>query len=191
MGVEPEQDPTYLAFQRALGFDDNDLRSVVAQRKLALARRWQYMLPELTARHTANERGIDENYLSRGASSSGHRAVDQGDELARHSLALGAGQNDYATGITDLDSELARSLATNQRKLAEEGLAARSRLALDVANATPTTAPAPMAATAPLAAAVAQAAPAPARAVAKAPVTLPGKTKAKAKAAPTTYGMMQ
>lgn len=186
--VEPEQDPTYLAFQRALGFDDNDLRSVVAQRKLALARRWQYMLPQLTAQHTSNERGIDNNYLSRGASTSGHRAMDQGDELARHALAIGAGQNDYATGLTDLDADLARSLATNQRKLAEEGLAARSRLAMDVAAATPTTAPAP------LAAAVAQAAPLAAPAAPAPPVvrtTAKVAAKAKAKAAPTTYGMMQ
>ncbi len=137
MPIEPEQDPTYLSFQRALGFDDADLRAVTARRKDNLARQWQYRVPELNAQHTAAAKGIDDNYLSRGAFTSGHRGADQGTETSRFARQYGEENSGFATQNADMDSELARQLATNQRRLAEEGMSARQRLALDQAAVAP------------------------------------------------------
>lgn len=134
MPIEPEQDPTYLSFQRALGFDDADLRAVVARRKQTMFRKQQYRLPEFDDSYADQTEAIDKDFLSRGAWTSGHRGLATGKVLDRTTRQIGESQSDYVDDVGNLEADLARQIAKNQRRMAEEGLDARSRLAMDAAK---------------------------------------------------------
>lgn len=132
--IEPEQDPTYLSFQRALGFDEADQRAVVARRKSQLYRQQQYRLPELADQYDDANKAIGNDYAARGVYGSGVMGTDLGTVLNRHVRQVGATNADYADQQGDLELQLARQIAENQRKLAEEAVNARQRLAMDAAS---------------------------------------------------------
>lgn len=134
MPIEPEQDPTYLSFQRALGFDDADMRAVTARRKASLFRSHQYALPGLQDRFDDANRSISDDFAARGISTSGIAGRQRGDVLNRHTRALGQENVEFADQQGELELALARQLAANQRRLAEESVNARGRLAMDAAG---------------------------------------------------------
>lgn len=132
--IEPEQDPQYLSFQRALGFDDADARAVAARRKASLFRDQQYRLPEFADQYDDATKAINNDYAARGVYGSGVRGTDLGTVLNRNVRQVGEYQANYADQQGTVDTDLARQLAANQRQLAEEALNARGRLAMDAAN---------------------------------------------------------
>ncbi len=134
MPIEPEQDPTYLSFQRALGFDDADMRAVTAQRKATLFRRQQYRLPKMTDQFDDANQAVDNDFASRGVFGSGIRGQERGTILNRHTRQVGESQLDYVDEVGSLEADLARQIAANKRRMAEQSVEARQRLAMDAAT---------------------------------------------------------
>lgn len=133
-GIEPEQDPSFLAFQRALGVDEADLRASIAMRTSAVQRRVANQLPQLQQSTEQSVDRIGREAESRGAFGGGHRAQDQSRAASQGALqqqgVIAGGQEE----IAGLESDLARQIAANRRRQAEAELSARQSLATGYAN---------------------------------------------------------
>ena len=133
-GIEPEQDPQFLAFQRALGVDEADLRASIAMRRSALQRRVANQLPQIqqNTADTVNQIGLSAE--ARGVYAGGNRANNQAKAIQQGALQEQGVQAGGQEEIAGLESELARQIAANRRTTAEQGIEARQRLATGYAT---------------------------------------------------------
>lgn len=128
--VSPEMDPAFLAFQRALGIQESDLRASIAQRTAAVQRDVSLKLPMIQQQTQENVRQAGGNYEARGLFGSGRRAEAQSQQALAGGLQEQQVIGQGADQIAGLDSELARQISDNRRRMAEAEIEARQRLAL-------------------------------------------------------------
>lgn len=133
-GIEPEMDPSFLAFQRALGVEEADLRDSIALRRSAVQRRIATRLPQIQQETDQNVDDIGRSAEARGVFAGGNRALKQSQEIQRGALNQ---QGEVAGGqeeIAGMESELARQIAANRRRQSEAELQSRQSLATGFAN---------------------------------------------------------
>lgn len=133
--LNPEEDPQYLAFQRALGVDENTARQQAALQRSQLQRAYLAQLPQIQDSLTQANEGVDSSFLARGIFGAGEQAVQKTRNITSAERATqDAGVTNYE-GQASLESALARQIAQGRRQQAELGLTTRSQLAIDSANA--------------------------------------------------------
>lgn len=133
--LNPEEDPQYLAFQRALGIDEATARAQAQLQRSQLQRAYLAQLPNIQDNLQQANQGVDNAFLSRGIYGAGEQAVQK----TRNINLAQQQQNDAAAksyeGQANLESQLAQQIAQGRRQQAELGLTTRSQLAIDSANA--------------------------------------------------------
>lgn len=128
--MSPQEDPQFVAFQRALGYSDQQLMAQTAARKSMLQNSWNRQLPVYDDQLKEQQKGIGEDYLSRGVYSSGHRVMDQDNAALEQQNRMNVTKGNMQDQQADLDMQLQTQLADNRRKQAEEELAAQQRIAV-------------------------------------------------------------
>lgn len=130
----PHEDPQYLAFQRAAGQSEADLRGQNALQSSMLLRGAERQLPNLRENTAEQMRNIGLSATARGVFGSGTRARDQNLVSLRGARA----ENDILQGAREqvalMELDLARALAGLNREGAEQDVDARTRLALGAAG---------------------------------------------------------
>lgn len=132
--IEPEQDPSFLAFQRSLGVEEADLQSSVALRSSALQRALAMQLPDIQHQTEENVRNIGLEAASRGVFSGGNRARAQAEAYRTGEQQAQAATASTADQQAQLQQDLATQIAQYRRQAAEQELNTRSGLATDYAN---------------------------------------------------------
>lgn len=133
-GIEPEQDPQFLAFQRALGVEESELRASIAMRASAVQRRVANQLPQIQQQTQEGVRTAGLSAEARGVFKGGNRVRNQTDILNQGAMqqqgVVAGGQEEIAS----MESELARQIAANRRRQAETELDTRQSLATGYAT---------------------------------------------------------
>lgn len=130
----PEEDPQYLAFQRAMGVQDSDLRSNNALQRSLVQRQAYRQLPRIQQQTADTVRDIGLNATARGTFGSGTRVRAQNQAQQAGDQQTGDIVTDLADEQALMERQLAMQLAELRRQDAEQQLAARVRLSLDAAN---------------------------------------------------------
>lgn len=133
-GIEPEFDPSFLAFQRALGVEEDDLRASIAMRQAAVQRRIANKLPQIQQETDEQSDYAARSAEARGVFAGGGRVKAQRNIIQRGALAQ---QGEVAGGqeeIAGMEAELSRQIAANRRRQAEAELDARQSLATGYAS---------------------------------------------------------
>lgn len=135
MGVGPAQDPQYLAFLRASGFDDEQARAEIAARQAEIQAQ-KVLKRNAFAQQLMSARGqVQDEFQDRGMYGSGARLQADTRAIAE----TGQRQAEYEQGLgresAGLDRDLVSTLARSARERAEEGLLARDRVAIGNARA--------------------------------------------------------
>lgn len=119
----PSQDPTYLAYLRALGFQEDTARSVAARNASAINRQVQTSAPEI-ARLGAIQRGrIGDSFEARGVFRSGMRQQRQAQQAASETYRVGSLFGNAADRQGQVQSGLDTTLADLGRQRAERNAA--------------------------------------------------------------------
>lgn len=125
------QDPSYLAYLRALGFEDSEARRVADTKTANIQRKVAFLEPQMAEQGQREETGISGSMESRGVYASGEHekalaehTYDQSNRLA--GLRMGAAED-----ISNIQLDLATQLAALQRQQAERALATGQNLYLD------------------------------------------------------------
>lgn len=119
-----DQDPTYLALRRAMGFDEGstqanaDLETTRAQTMLDLAR------PELAFQGAQQRRQINLGAEDRGMWGSGERLRDLAVQRRNQGAQLGQLEIQGANSIADIQRQMAQQIAAGRRSYADQTLSA-------------------------------------------------------------------
>lgn len=132
--INPEEDPQFLAFQRALGVQENELRASIAMKRARLQSDLANRMPDFDESKRRTIQGIGESYLDRGTFRSGMRLQDQDNAASGVESQRTAAITQTRQAEADLNSDLARIVAENRRRMAEEGVNTRQRLSLEAAR---------------------------------------------------------
>lgn len=114
-----DQDPTYQAYRRAMGFDsgaaqaDADLATAQQQVALDLAR------PEIAFQGREARRGINSNFEDRGMWGSGARLRELAVQRRMQGAQLGQLEIQGATSIADIQRQMAAQVAASRRQFAD------------------------------------------------------------------------
>ena len=132
--LNPEEDPQFLAFQRAQGVQENELRAAIAMKRARLQSDLANRMPLLNEQKLRTLEGIDNESMSRGTYRSGSRlvAADRASSDVERQRADAIQQ--ARQGTADLEGDLARQIAESRRRGSEAELGARQNLALDAAR---------------------------------------------------------
>lgn len=130
----PYEDPQYLAFLRASGQSEADLRAQNALQTSMIQRGAERQLPGLREGIAAQLRDIGLGATARGTFGSGTRAMDQNRVAVAGTRAEQDIMGSANEQIAMMQLDLARQLAGIHRNTAEEDVDARQRLALGAAG---------------------------------------------------------
>jgi hypothetical protein len=145
IGSAPAQDPTYLAFLRASGASDAELKAGIAAKQAALLATYRAELPTY-ADQLRRQLGSDEtSALDRGVYNSGMEPSVEATDKATNANDVNKLTVGLQNNQTDLEQQLSQGLAKSQESRAEAGLTARSNVATNSAAATTPNAPPPVA----------------------------------------------
>lgn len=132
--LNPEEDPQFLAFQRALGTQENELRASIAMQRARLQSDLANRMPEFDRQKAEGLENIQNDYLNRGTFRSGMRLQEQDRTAGGVERQRASAIQQTRQGTADLEGSLARQIAENRRRLAEEGINTRQRLSIDAAK---------------------------------------------------------
>lgn len=116
------QNPAYLAFLRALGAEESDLRGVTEDRVSMIQRELDRQLPQLLTQGEEARRGISGNFETRGLYRSGEHEDALGRQRAAEGQGISALQGSAADQIGATENDLLRRLAEIQRRHADTAL---------------------------------------------------------------------
>lgn len=133
--LNPEEDPQFLAFQRALGVQENELRASIAMQRSRLQSDLANRMPEFDRQKAEGLEDVQNSYLDRGTFRSGMRLQDQDRTANAVERQRANAVQQTRQGVADLEGGLARQIAENRRRQAEEAINTRQRLALEGARA--------------------------------------------------------
>lgn len=132
--INPESDPQFLAFLRAQGYSEADLRAQIALQKTTIQRSLDRQLPVIADQERQAGENISKDYLGRGFYAGGEHLRDVAESNAVFDRQENTLRSTTADQVSALDAQLMDTLATNSQKRQDEELAARKRLALAQAN---------------------------------------------------------
>ena len=132
--LAPEADPQFLAFQRALGVSEDELRGTVALARGRTQRDLALRLPQLAETQRAASQNIADSYEARGIGGAGNQKLDLLRSDTGFSQQRGQMELNAADTVADLDRDLAMKLAQGRRDTAEQSMATSQRRALDRAK---------------------------------------------------------
>lgn len=132
--LAPEGDPQFLAFQRALGVSEDELRATVALARGRTQRDLALRLPQLAENQRAASQNIADSYEARGIGGAGHQKLDILRSDTGFSQQRGQMELNAADSIADLERDLALKIAQGRRETAEQATAASQRRALGRAS---------------------------------------------------------
>lgn len=132
--INPEEDPQFLAFQRALGVQENELRASIAMRRARLQSDLANRMPTFEEAKRSALQSIGDSYLNRGTFRSGMRLQDQDKAASGIERQRTDAITQTRQAEADLGGELARVIAENRRRQAEEAINTRQRLSLEAAR---------------------------------------------------------
>lgn len=125
---DPTQDPTYLAFQRALQVQEDNMRAEIAANLAEARRNVDRQLPGLEDQRKRGLQDIEFGHAGRGTWSSSQRLRDQD----RFASSIDTQRSNLQSGLADtegsLQQRLARAIAANKASLAEQTTPAVGRL---------------------------------------------------------------
>lgn len=111
--------PSYLAYLRALGFQEDTARAVALRNIAAINRQVQTQLPEIARLGAINRARIGDSFEARGVFRSGMRQQRQAEQGASELYRVGALQGNAADRIGAQQSGLDSTLADLARQRAE------------------------------------------------------------------------
>lgn len=125
------QDPAYLAYYRAMGFEDANTRDEAQLAQTKAQAQIDLYRPEIAYQGEIDRRGIGEAHEDRGTFRSGMHLRDAAEQ--EHAQALATGQLDLegADSLAEIQRQQQIKLAASQRKLGDQGLLADSRQYLE------------------------------------------------------------
>jgi hypothetical protein len=132
--INPEADPTFLAYQRQRQFGEDSLREDVGRQQTRLTTDYGLSDYGFGRERTLGRRGIENDSLDRGFHSSGQMYRDLAElegDVGHRQQKVGL---QYDRGMQDLDTSLVRGLATYKFGEEEAALDARRRLMTDLAS---------------------------------------------------------
>lgn len=130
----PAEDPAFLAFLRAAGAEEGELGAEVNYRTSQLRRQERRRLPVFAHQIEAGQEAIANDYEDRGFFGSGARQVAQFRQRRDVMQDQGEFQADIGDKISDLNYNAALGVAKARRGVADEGLLARNRIAVEGAQ---------------------------------------------------------
>lgn len=133
--LDPSEDPQYLAFQRALGVNEDTARAQAQLQKSQLQRAYLSQLPQIQQNLLEQNRGVDQSFLARGIAGAGEQAVYKTENVNKAQQAANAAADAAYGGSASLDAGLAQQIAAGRQQQAELGLTTRTSLATEAANA--------------------------------------------------------
>jgi hypothetical protein len=130
MGAEM-QDPSYLAYMRALGFDDSQATAETALASTKAKAQMDLYRPEIAYQGELDRRDIGLAHEDRGMFRSGQHMQALAEQ--EHGQALETGRMDLegAESVEELQRRLMDQLSGSQRKLGDQRLLADSRQYLE------------------------------------------------------------
>lgn len=121
-------DPTYAAWLRALGFEDQTAQADAARRTADAQQAVIFQTPEVQFQGAENARNISGNYEDRGLFRSGEHERSLAVNTHGVQQQLGAMQLGLAQQVGDIQSSLAQSIAERRRMLAEQEIQAAMQI---------------------------------------------------------------
>lgn len=125
---DPTQDPAFLAFQRALGLSEQNMQADIAAQVARRQSEVSSLLPQLDQQRSTGVNHIALSHSGHGTWSSSARLRDQNEFGAQVDQKKADAVSGLASYQGDLQGSLARSVAQNQARLAEEALSATGRV---------------------------------------------------------------
>ena len=129
-GRSPAEDPAFLAFLRASGLDESEIRGEVDYRTAMIKRAAARQLPQFATALQRGQENISTDFENRGFLQSGARQVAQTNQASD----VLTQQGDYLAGVQDNLSDINRTamqkIAGLRRQGLEQNLDARSRVSL-------------------------------------------------------------
>lgn len=127
-GADPNQDPSYLAFLRGMGFNQSQIQSQTAKQKAGLQSQLEAQKPYWAQQITQGVRGVLNNAAGRGTVRGSNRIAGQNQATQNVNKA----QADYETGVANqqgaLDDNAATQLAQLQQQQAEAQISAQNNV---------------------------------------------------------------
>lgn len=126
-----EQDPAYLAYLRAAGFDDQQAQDEAALGEMKAKSQIELYRPEIDYQGEIARDTIGLQHEDRGMFRSGQHLEARAQQEHEQALALGQLDLEGADSVAGIQRTLASQLAGSQRQLADQRLLADSRQYLD------------------------------------------------------------
>lgn len=128
------EDPTYLAWLRALGFEDETSRADAARDTAQVQQRVAFQAPEIQYQGQLAARNISGGYEDRGLFRSGEHERGLAEQQHATQYQLGALELGGAEDIGGIQSSLAQQIAARRRQMIEQELALGPRLEYEQAT---------------------------------------------------------
>ncbi len=129
MGVE--QDPSYLAYLRAAGFEDAQARDDAALGEMKAKAQIDLERPEIDYQGELARRDIGLQHEDRGMFRSGQHLQARAEQEHGQAYALGQLDLQGADSVAGIQRQLAERLSQSQRTLGDQGLLADERQYLE------------------------------------------------------------
>lgn len=127
---QPSEDPAYLAFMRAQGYNEAQAKADVARRTGALDRELANQLPQFDDQERLGIKNVQGSAEANGVLNSGKTLVD----AQQVSTDIGRQRNAFEAGISnqkdDMIAQLIRQIAAGRQAGAEQSLASRGTVTL-------------------------------------------------------------
>jgi hypothetical protein len=130
IGQGPTQDPQYLAYLRASGATEAELRATTLAKQDAIDRALQQQLPTFQQQLQKTLGDTGQVFAGNGTFNSGGRLYQQTQDTINNSQQVTKAQQDAMNQKSDLEEQLAAGVAKEREAQAEQGLTARSNVAL-------------------------------------------------------------
>lgn len=117
--ASPQNDPTMMAYMRALGFEEADAQREVAGRTEQAQQKYAAAKPQVQQEGIQERESIAGGFENRGLLKSGAYATANARALAGEQFRLGSMQMGLADESASLESQLAAQIAAARRQAAE------------------------------------------------------------------------
>lgn len=135
VGGPPAQDPSYLAFLRASGASEDELRATIASKQDALNATMRAELPTFADQLRRQQGATEMGAQDRGMFQSGGRLAEEAQNTVTNTNDVNKLYTSTQNSQNDLENQLLTGLASQRQQQADQGLAARDSVATNSAGA--------------------------------------------------------
>lgn len=129
------QDPTWLAYMRALGFEEGEATANAEQSRGQVEDRLAFQRPIVAEQGEMARRGISAGFESRGVFRSGGHETALAEQRRGEQEQVGALELDAANDVAGITGSLAQEIVRLRRQQTERDMDISQRQALDAALA--------------------------------------------------------